>query len=138
MSREIENVEVMRRVYERWHESKGEDVNSWFDAMDERVSFRSIGSGAAGLEFTSERKSRSEVRDYLEELVRDWQMIFYIVDEFIAQGDRVVMLGRCSWRFRATDKVFESPKADFTRLRDGKIVEFTEFFDTAKAIAATN
>jgi ketosteroid isomerase-like protein len=33
--------------------------------------------------------------------------------------------------------VAQSPKADIFRFRDGKIVEFLEFFDTAAAAAAT-
>lgn len=132
-----DNVELMRRVYERWHESRGADIDCWFDMMDDQVSFRSLGDGAAGLEFTSARKSRNEVRDYLEGLSRDWQMIHYKVHEFISQGDRVVMLGSCSWRYRPTGRSFESPKTDIIRLRNGKIVDLIEFFDTAKAIAVT-
>lgn len=78
-----------------------------------------------------------EVGGYLKDLVRDWQMIYYEVDEFVAQGERVVMLGNCSWRHRATGKTIESPKADIIRLRHGKIIDFIEFFDTAKVVAAT-
>ena len=32
-------------------------------------------------------------------------MMEYEVDHFVAQGDRVVMLGRCAWRFKKTGKV---------------------------------
>ena len=42
-------------------------------------------------------------------------------------------------RFRAAvdcGKAFDTPKADFWRLRDGKIVEFYEYFDTAQVMAA--
>ena len=48
-----------------------------------------------------------------------------------AEGDRVVMLGRCSWRFKRTGKVVSTPKADSWRFADGKAVEFYEYFDTA-------
>jgi ketosteroid isomerase-like protein len=39
--------------------------------------------------------------------------------------------------YRKTGIVVESPKADVFRFRDGLIVEFFEFFDTARALAAT-
>ena len=67
----------------------------------------------------------------------DWELIHFTPEEFIADGDRVVVLSSVAFRFRATGKVAESPKADVFRFRDGKIVEFFEFFDTARAFAAT-
>jgi ketosteroid isomerase-like protein len=36
-----------------------------------------------------------------------------------------------------TGKTAQSPEADIFRFRDGKIVEFVEFFDTAAAVAAS-
>ena len=38
--------------------------------------------------------ARDELGRYFEGLARDWEMIEYKVDQFVAQGDRVVMLGR--------------------------------------------
>jgi hypothetical protein len=46
------------------------------------------------------------------------------------------MLGSCGWKNRRTGVTVQTPKADFLRLRDGQVVEFFEFFDTAKAMAA--
>ena len=62
-------------------------------------------------------------------------MLDYTADEFVAQGDRVVMLGSCEWKHRGTGKTVKTPKADVIRMRDGKIVDFMEFYDTAAAIA---
>ncbi len=59
-------------------------------------------------------------------------MIEYVVDDLVAQGDRVVMLGRCSFRFRNNGRVVTTPKADAWRFKDGKAVEFFEYFDTAQ------
>lgn len=137
MGEETENIAAMRQVYERWHESRGANLDCWIDMLDEKVSFESVGNGTAGLEFTVARKSRDEVRHYLDGLSRDWQMVYYRTDEYIAQGDRVVMLGRCSWRHRGTGKTMESPKVDIVRFKNGKIVDFIEFFDTAKAVSVT-
>ena len=50
---------------------------------------------------------------------------------------RVVVLCDVSSRFRKTGKVAFTPKADIHRLRDGKICEFFEFYDTAIAAQAT-
>ena len=61
-------------------------------------------------------------------------MIYYRVDEYIAQGDRVVALGQVSFKHKKTGKTLATPKADFHKFRDGKISEFFEFYDTAGAI----
>ena len=63
-------------------------------------------------------------------------MIEYRPDEFVAQGDRVVMIGHCSWRAKTSGKVVSTPKADVWRFANGKAVEFYEFFDTAQVVAA--
>jgi len=46
------------------------------------------------------------------------------------------MLGSTAWRNRRTGKVVDTPKADLVTFRDGRIVDFTEFYDTAKLFAA--
>jgi ketosteroid isomerase-like protein len=63
-------------------------------------------------------------------------MIYYKVDEFIADGDAVVARGSCAWTNKRTGKRAETPKVDFWRFKDGKAVEFYEYFDTAAAAAA--
>jgi len=41
------------------------------------------------------------------------------------------MVGSTAWRINATGKTFEAPKVDVWRLRDGRAVEFYEYYDTA-------
>jgi ketosteroid isomerase-like protein len=63
-------------------------------------------------------------------------MIHYTVEEFIAQGDAVFMRGSTARRNKRTGRTAETPKVDFWRFRDGKAVEFYEYYDTARVIAA--
>lgn len=137
MSIEAENLEIIRSAYRIWSESLGKNIDHWIGLMDEQVRFDSLGGGEPGLDFSRACKSKADVRRYFVELVRDWQMIHYTVEELVAQGERVVMLGRCEWKNRKTGKSVETPKADFIKLRNGRVVEFLEFFDTAKVLAAT-
>ena len=140
MSAEEENVKILRKGYEIWHASKAgaDGVAHWMDLMsDGEISWSSLAGGVAGLEFTRCCRSKQEVLRYFVEMTRDWEMLSYTAQEFVAQGDRVVMLGHCAWKNRKTGKTASTPKADVIRLRDGKIVEFMEFYDTAVAIAAT-
>jgi ketosteroid isomerase-like protein len=82
------------------------------------------------------RRGRAELEHYFAAIAKDWEMIHYAAEEFISEGDRVVMVGRCAWRHRTTGKEVQSPLAHVWRFRDGKAVEYFEFYDTAKAFAA--
>ncbi len=136
MATEDENVAILQEAYWRWAEGKGKDLDGWTAIMDEAISLRSIGQGGAGVEFSSPRTGRSGVLDYLERLTRDWDMLSYEMDEFVAQGDRVVAIGRCAWRNKRTGKVADTRKVDLWRFKDGRVIEFEELFDTAAAMAA--
>ncbi|MEW6271453.1 MAG: nuclear transport factor 2 family protein [Thermodesulfobacteriota bacterium] len=133
---EPRHVESLREMYRLWALSKGQSVEPWLGLLGDSIRFRSIGGDLPGVEFARDGVSRADVARYFRELSRDWEMLEYQVDELICDGDRVAMLGRCAWRNRHTGKVAESMKADFFRFEDGRIVEFTELFDTARAIAA--
>lgn len=126
-----------KEVYRRWNESKGTDMQAWLDLLSEDVTFRSLAGGAPGMEFTQDCDTRADVVRYLDGLAADWQMVHYTPKEFIAEGDRVVMLGSCAWRHRKTGKLLETLKADFLKFKDGRVIDFLELYDTAKAIATT-
>jgi uncharacterized protein len=136
MGIEDEHVAKLKRTYRLWAESKGSSFKPWLDLLSERLSFRSLADGIPGAEFTRGGDSRADVMRYFDELSQEWEMMRFEVDTFIAQHDRVAVLGSCAWRHRRTNKVADTPKADFYRFEGGRIVEFIEFYDTAKVLAA--
>jgi ketosteroid isomerase-like protein len=131
-----ENVAKLRDAYRQWHDTRGGSTQVWLDLMADDVRMRSVSEGAGGMDFTRPSSGRAGAEKYFAGLVADWELIRFTADEFIAQGDRVVVLSLVAFRHRGTGKVAESPKADVFRFRDGKVVEFFEFFDTAAAFAA--
>jgi ketosteroid isomerase-like protein len=137
MSDEASNVAVLKEAYRVWRESRGSSVDHWMGICDENIRFGSIAQGAPRVAYMTEYKARDQLAQYFEGLKRDWEMIEFKADQFVAQGDRVVMLGNCSWRYKRTGKVVTTPKADAWRFADGKAIEFYEYFDTAQVHAAT-
>ena len=135
-SREATYVAALKEAYRRWHETRGNSVDAFAKLWHDDIKFGSIAQGAPKMEYMTTYVGGDALLNYFEGLARDWEMIEYRADQFIAQGDRVVMLGHCSWRAKATGKVCSTPKADVWRFADGKAVEFYEFFDTAGAVAA--
>ena len=134
MTTEDENVTILKETYERWSKSEAGDFDCWLDLLSDDIDFQSLAGGAPGMEFSRRCSSKADVRGYFEKLIADWEMVYFRAEEYIAQDERVVMLGACSWRNKKTGKVVETPKADFIRFENGKIVSFFEFYDTAKAL----
>lgn len=57
-------------------------------------------------------------------------------DEYVAQLDRVVVLGFARMRTVATGREWESPFVHAVRIREGKIERFEAYFDTAACVRA--
>jgi ketosteroid isomerase-like protein len=137
MSDETNNVAVLTEAYRRWHDSRGGSVDHWMSICSENIQFGSLIRGAEPrVAYMTGYNARAELGQYFEGLARDWEMIEYKVDQFVAQHDRVVMIGRCSWRHKNSGKVVNTPKVDTWRFADGKAVEYYEYFDTAQVYAA--
>ena len=136
MASTAENVKKLKDAYKQWHDTKGGSVNVWLDMMAEDVKVRSLAAGQAAVAFTAAKSSKEDFKRYFDGLLGDWEMINYKTEHFIAEGDRVAMLGSTAWRNRRTGRVVDTPKADFWTFRDGQVVEFFELYDTAALVAA--
>jgi hypothetical protein len=136
MSNEAANVEILKDAYRQWHETRGESVEHFLSIADPQISFGSVPRGAAPLHFAKQYDNRETLQGYFDGLLADWAMEYYTIDEYIAQGDAVVARGTCAWTNKKTGKRAETPKVDFWRFRNGKAIEFYEYFDTACAAAA--
>lgn len=132
MLEEARNVAILQEAYRRWCDSRGGSVDHWMSICDDGIEFGTIAQRETAVPYMVAYSRRDELRGYFEGITRDWEMVDYAAEHFVAQGDRVVMLGRCSWRAKATGQVVSTPKADSFRMRDGKIVEYFEYFDTAQ------
>jgi hypothetical protein len=136
MSDEARNTAILADAYRRWAESRGASADHWISICHPDIRFGSLAETVPSVDYMADYRSRDELGAYFAGLTRDWEMVEYRVDNFVAQGDRVVMLGYCSWRAKQNGKVVSTPKCDSWRFADGKAVEFYEFFDTAQVMLA--
>ncbi|MBY0531016.1 MAG: nuclear transport factor 2 family protein [Xanthobacteraceae bacterium] len=132
MSEEARNVAILKEAFRLWHESKGESVAHWESIWDDSIVFGSIGQSVAQTPYMTMHEGRESIAEYFRGLARDWSMIEFRTEEFIAQGDRVVMLGRCSWTAKKSGKQVWTPIACSFRMKNGKVTEYYEYFDTAQ------
>lgn len=136
LSRVQDNVAVLRRCYREWVVCQGRDGTMWLEIIGDDFHFGSAGAGRRRPGYFRESTTRDDLQAYFEGLARDWKMIEYRTDEFIAQGDSVVMRGFCEWEYRRTGKRVACVKFDYWRFEEGRVVEFYESFDTAGMMAA--
>lgn len=69
-------------------------------------------------------------------LARDWDGFSAEAHEFISEGDRVIALGVYSGTFKATGREMTASFAHSWTVRDGRIVRFDMYADTAKVLEA--
>jgi ketosteroid isomerase-like protein len=136
MADEARNVEILREAYARWNDTKGGSVDHWMTFVADDIEFGSLARGMPEMAFARTYSNREALGGYFKGLLSEWEMIHYTVGEFVAQGDAVFMRGSTAWRNKRTGQEVDTPKVDFWRFRDGKAVEFYEYYDTARVIAA--
>jgi len=124
------NVAALQTAYRRWSDTRGGSASEVLELFAEEIEMRSLldpelPSGLAGT-----HRSRAEAAAYFEALSRDWEMLYYEVERFIAEGEEVVMVGRCGYRNKMTGREVHTPKLDLWHFQDGRAIRFSEYFDT--------
>ncbi len=132
MSEEARNTEILREAYRLWHETKGKSVDHWLSICADEIEFGSIGQSVKETPYMTIYDDKKRLGEYFAGIARDWEMVEFRIEHYVAQADRIVALGRCSWRARKTGKVVWTPIATSIRMVKGKMIEYYEYFDTAQ------
>jgi len=82
------------------------------------------------------RKGRKQVEEFFTTLEATEDVQSFRPQNFIAQGDMVVVLGELTSRVRSTGSVINSPWVHVFKVSAGKISEFRSFYDSAAAVTA--
>lgn len=126
-----ENTEIVKRSYAAF---KNGDIETLMQTYADDISWEIY--GPATIPIVGPRKGRASVREFFAALDSAMAAQSFELREFIAQGDQVVVLGDYSWKVKATGRTFSSNWAHVVTLKDGKIVRFREYTDTAALAAA--
>lgn len=86
--------------------------------------------------FGGSREGLEKVGEFFQQLSAAEDITHFEPTEFIASDDRVVVLGRSTATVRETGRTYSTDWVHVFRITDGKISEFTEFFDNAAATRA--
>lgn len=83
--------------------------------------------------FTGRRSGLEAVTEFFQLLNEAEEFSRFEPLEFVAQDDKVVVHGEFATTVKATGRSYESEWVHLFTLKDGKITNFLEFFDTAAA-----
>lgn len=126
-----QNKELVRQGYQMFQEGKIDELLQLFSDDVEWV-----GNPIEYVPFSRAYHGRQEVAQFFSELGQDQDVEMFEPQEMIAEGDKVAVIGREKWNVRTTGKSYESPWVHVFTIRDGKIMRFKQYYDTAATQAA--
>lgn len=127
-----DNVQLVRRLYDAM--ARG-DVATVLSLMSEDVTF--VVPGPSGVGAAGTWRGHDGVQQCFRTLRESQRNQGLEIQEFVAEGDKVVVVLHVTATVLSTGKLFESDIVHFFTVKDGKIVSLRDFFDTAAVVEAS-
>lgn len=126
-----ENTEIVQSGYEKF---KTGDIEGLLNLFTDDIEW-SVPE-IENAPFAGSRSGKKAVGEFFAQLTEAEDITRFEPLEFIAQGDKVVVLGDSAANVRATGRSYETDWVHVFHMKDGKVHEFQEFFDNAAATKA--
>jgi uncharacterized protein len=127
-----ENIELVRKAY---LDFKSGNIPALLEACSHDVDWLIPGPQSV-VPFVGHRRGRQQVADFFAGLAQSQVPQEFEPQEFIGDGDRVVVLGHQRWQVKSTGRVYEDDWAQVFWIQGGKIVRFREYHDTEAEASA--
>jgi ketosteroid isomerase-like protein len=129
---ELQNIDLVKKLYEAY--GKG-DIDTLIDHLADPFDWNF--DAPSIIPFAGDQQTRDEVRRrFFGSLAESQKDQSLSPQEFIAQGDKVVMVGRYSATVVATGKSIDLAVVHVFTIQSGKITRFVNFTDTARLAEA--
>ena len=128
---EQENVSIVHQAYDNF---KTGNIPALLDLCSEDITWQL--PQMENVPFAGKRTTRAGVGEFFALVGANQDSLRFEPQEAVAQGDKVVSLGYYQWRVKSTGREFEGDFAHVFTIRNGKIVAFHEYTDTAAAANA--
>src|SRR5258708_40049560 len=123
---EQENVAIVHQAYSNFTTG---NISGLLDLCSDDITWQL--PKMENVPFAGKRATRAGVGEFFALLDANEEALRFEPQEFVAQGDKVVSLGYYQWRVKSTGREFDSDFAHVFTIRNGKIVAFHEYTDTA-------
>src|SRR5688572_24706942 len=129
---EAQNTQIVKDAYAAF--GRG-DVQGILDRLDDGVVWQAVYGADSHVPTAGTRRGKAQVAEFFRQVAENETFSVFAPKEFIATGDKVVALGHYT-ATTAAGKAFDSDFAMVFTLRNGKVIEFQEFTDSAAVNAA--
>jgi uncharacterized protein len=123
---EQENTQLVQQGYRDFQNG---DIQSLLEMLSSDVEW--VLAQVHGVPLGGTYHGVDEVRQFFSSLDDNQEPQQFEPREFVAQGDKVVVLGHYLWHVKSTGRQWESDFAHVFTVRDGKVTRYQEFTDTA-------
>jgi uncharacterized protein len=129
---EQQNIDLVKKLYGAF--GKGE-IDMIIDHLAEKLDWRF--DAPSVIPYSGEYDTPEKVREgFFGSLASTQKGYTLRSDEFIAQDDKVIMVGGYGATVIATGKSFDLPLVHVWTIQSGKVTRFANFTDTAKVVEA--
>jgi uncharacterized protein len=123
-------LDIVRQGYDAF--GRG-DINGLLALLDDGIQWTT--PGPADLSIAGRRTGKQAVAQFFEQLAATLDVENFRPNEFISQGDRVIVIGEDKSRVKATGKAIPSDWVHAYTVRNGKITTFDEYGDVSAVVA---
>ena len=124
--REQSNVALIRKLYAAFGTG---DVQTILDNLSPETEW--INHGPSTIPYAGSRKGVVQIREFFQIVGETTTGAKVTTTDFVANGDSVVSFGRYTATVRDTGAKIDSPVAQLFTIRDGKVVRWEGYSDTA-------
>jgi uncharacterized protein len=126
-----ENVRVVKKFFEAMAHA---DVQGLLALSAEDIEWIIPGEGWP---LAGTLRGHVGLRDFPQRVSETMESSFPSPPEYVAQGDRVLMINSARGRIKATNKTFEDDSAIAITVRNGKVTNIREYIDTQAVARAS-
>jgi ketosteroid isomerase-like protein len=126
-----ENIRIVKKFFEAMGSGNVQDLLA-LSAEDIEWIIPGEGWALAGT-----LRGHAGLRDFPQKVSETMESSFPSPPEYVAQGDRVLMINAARGRIKATNKTFEDDSAIAITVRNGKVTNIREYIDTQAVARAS-
>ena len=119
-----ENVQIVKKAYAAF--GRG-DIQGLLALFAENIEWISPGEG---LPLAGTYRGLARVAGFFQKVSEMVEISFFEPREFVAEGDRVLVVGFSRGRVKATNRTFENNWVMAFTVRNGKVTNAREYIDT--------
>jgi ketosteroid isomerase-like protein len=86
--------------------------------------------------FAGQFHGKAGIGQFFAQLDATVEAVRFEPKQFIAEGDKVVVIGEASWRTRQSGRPYDNSWVHVFTIRDGKVARFDSYYDTAPTARA--